>query len=66
MTTANMKLVVVDVPFQDKLEQSAQKLDPSEHITARIVELAKLSGELKGMPDFINRSASVNCWLCRI
>ncbi|KZT66842.1 hypothetical protein DAEQUDRAFT_674376 [Daedalea quercina L-15889] len=47
MTTANMKLVAVDVPFPDKLEQSAQKLDPGEYITARIVELAKLSEELK-------------------
>ncbi|TFY68078.1 hypothetical protein EVJ58_g1239 [Rhodofomes roseus] len=47
MTTANMKLVAVDVPFPDKLEQSAQKLEPGEYITARIVELAKLSDELK-------------------
>jgi len=47
MTTANMKLVVVDVPFRDKLEQSAQKLDPGEFITARIVEIAKLAAELK-------------------
>ncbi|KAH9925323.1 NUDIX hydrolase domain-like protein [Fomitopsis serialis] len=47
MTTANMKLVAVDVPFPDKLEQSAQKLEPGEYITARIVELAKLADELK-------------------
>lgn len=48
MTTANMKLIAVDVPFPDKLEQSAQKLEPGEYIVARIVELAKLADELKG------------------
>ena len=48
MTTANMKLIAVDVPFPDKLEKSAQKLEPGEYITARIVELAKLPDELKG------------------
>lgn len=49
MTTANMKLVSVDVPFPDKLEASAQKLDPGEFITVRIVELPKLAAELKGV-----------------
>lgn len=52
MTTANMKLIAVDVPFPDKLEKSAQKLEPGEHITARIVELAKLPDELKGEHTF--------------
>ncbi|CCM04864.1 uncharacterized protein FIBRA_07057 [Fibroporia radiculosa] len=47
MTTANMKLVAVDVPFPDKLEMSAQKLEPGEYITARIVELPKLAAELR-------------------
>lgn len=47
MTTANMKLVAVDVPFLDKLEVSQQKLEPGEFITARIVELHKLDEELK-------------------
>ncbi|KZT03591.1 uncharacterized protein LAESUDRAFT_729170 [Laetiporus sulphureus 93-53] len=47
MTTANMKVVTVDVPFPDKLEMSAQKLDAGEHITVRIVELTKLAQELK-------------------
>lgn len=53
MTTANMKLVAVDVPFPDKLEKSAQKLEPGEYITARIVELAKLSEELRGTSDLL-------------
>ncbi|KAI0781261.1 NUDIX hydrolase domain-like protein [Trametes elegans] len=45
MTNANMKLVTVDVPFPEKLEMPAQKLDPGEFITARIVELSKLRAE---------------------
>ncbi len=48
MTNANMKLVTVDVPFPEKLEMPAQKLDPGEYITARIVEISKLSAEFKG------------------
>lgn len=50
MTNANMKLITVDVPFSDKLEIPAQKLDPGEFITVRIVELAKLRAEFKGLP----------------
>lgn len=45
MTNANMKFVMVDVPFQDELEVSEQKLDAGEFITRRIVELSKLSEE---------------------
>ncbi|KAI0747793.1 NUDIX hydrolase domain-like protein [Daedaleopsis nitida] len=48
MTNANMKVVTVDVPFPEKLEMPEQKLDPGEFITARIVELSKLSAEFKG------------------
>ncbi|KAJ3000113.1 hypothetical protein NUW54_g6840 [Trametes sanguinea] len=47
MTNANMKLVTVDVPFPENLEMPEQKLDPGEFIQARIVEIAKLSAELK-------------------
>ncbi|KAI0670693.1 NUDIX hydrolase domain-like protein [Trametes maxima] len=47
MTSANMKLVTVDVPFPEKLEMPAQNLDPGEFITARIVELGKLRAELR-------------------
>ncbi|TBU28960.1 NUDIX hydrolase domain-like protein [Dichomitus squalens] len=49
MTNANMKLVTVDVPFPEKLEMPAQKLEPGEYITARIVELSKLAAEFKGL-----------------
>lgn len=51
MTNANMKLITVDVPFPEKLEMPAQKLDPGEYITARIVELSKLSTEFRGSCD---------------
>ncbi|KAG6878765.1 hypothetical protein C0993_008064 [Termitomyces sp. T159_Od127] len=47
MTNANMKLVVLTVTLDDKLELPEQKLDPGEFIVPRIVELAKLKSELK-------------------
>ena len=50
MTNANMKLVIVDVPFPGQLETYDQKLDAGEFITRRVVELSKLSEEFKGMP----------------
>jgi ADP-ribose pyrophosphatase len=49
MTTANMKLVTLDVTFEDKLESPAQKLDEGEAIIRRVVELKNLYNELKGM-----------------
>lgn len=52
MTNANMKLVVVDVPFPHKLEVYDQKLDAGEFITRRVVELSKLSEEFKGELKF--------------
>lgn len=48
MTNANMKLVVLRVTLDDKLEMPDQKLDPGEFIVPRIVELAKLKSELTG------------------
>ncbi|THG99034.1 hypothetical protein EW026_g3237 [Hermanssonia centrifuga] len=47
MTNANMRLVVVDVPFPDKLETYDQKLTDGEFITKRVVQLDKLSEEFK-------------------
>lgn len=44
-----MKLITVDVPFPDRLEMPTQKLEPGEYITARIVEISKLSAEFKGL-----------------
>lgn len=47
MTNANMKLVMVDVPFKDELITYDQKLDTGEFIVHRVVELGKLSEEFK-------------------
>lgn len=48
MTNANMKLVILDVRLEDKLEVPVQKLDAGEFIVKRVVELAKLEEELIG------------------
>ncbi|KAF8185047.1 NUDIX hydrolase domain-like protein [Mycena galopus ATCC 62051] len=47
MTTANMKLVVLNVELADKMETPEQKLEAGEFIVKRVVELAKLNDELK-------------------
>ncbi|KAJ6611786.1 NUDIX hydrolase domain-like protein [Mycena sp. CBHHK59/15] len=47
MTTANMKLVVLNVDLADKMETPEQKLEAGEFIIKRVVELAKLNDELK-------------------
>ncbi|KAG8745728.1 hypothetical protein FRC10_007208 [Ceratobasidium sp. 414] len=46
MTSANMKLVAVNVDIKEG-EEPAQKLDEGEHIVKRVVELDKLLGELE-------------------
>lgn len=48
MTNANMKLVLVNVELEDKLESPQQKLEAGEFIVPRVVELANLHEELKG------------------
>jgi len=47
MTNANMKLVVLGVNLDDKMEAPDPKLDAGEFIVKRVVELAKLYDELK-------------------
>ncbi|KAG1754157.1 NUDIX hydrolase domain-like protein [Suillus lakei] len=47
MTNANMKLVVVSVLLDDKLETPTPHLDDGEHIITRVVELDQLDAELK-------------------
>ncbi|KAF8906015.1 NUDIX hydrolase domain-like protein [Gymnopilus junonius] len=47
MTNANMQLVVLAVDLEDKMIKPEPKLDPGEHIVARVVELTKLVTELK-------------------
>ncbi|KIJ99558.1 hypothetical protein K443DRAFT_679821 [Laccaria amethystina LaAM-08-1] len=47
MTNANMKLVTLEVLLDNSLELPEQKLEKGEFIISRVVELAKLSEELK-------------------
>ncbi|KAG2076089.1 hypothetical protein BDR04DRAFT_1133192 [Suillus decipiens] len=47
MTNANMKLVVVSVLLEDKLETPVPHLDDGEHIITRVIELDQLDAELK-------------------
>jgi ADP-ribose pyrophosphatase len=47
MTTARMKLVVVKVELEDKMEYPAANPDPGEHIVVRVVELAQLKDVLQ-------------------
>lgn len=48
MTNANMKLVVLNVTLEDKMETPDSKLDAGEFIVKRVVALDKLNVELKG------------------
>jgi len=43
-----MKLVVLSVLLDDKMETPVAKLDAGEFIITRVVELSKLNDELKG------------------
>ncbi|KAF9257787.1 hypothetical protein L218DRAFT_878571 [Marasmius fiardii PR-910] len=47
MTNANMKLVVLNVVLEDKLELPEQRLEPGEFIVRKVIELNKLYDELK-------------------
>jgi len=47
MTNANMRLVILSVSLDDKMEAPDAKLDAGEFIVKRVVELDKLSDELK-------------------
>lgn len=48
MTTANMKLVVLDVPLKGNMEWPDQNLQDDESIVRRTVEVKRLYQELKG------------------
>ncbi|KAE9406992.1 hypothetical protein BT96DRAFT_954588 [Gymnopus androsaceus JB14] len=47
MTNANMKLIVLNVTLEDKLEAPDQKLEAGEFIVRRVIELKKLLTELE-------------------
>jgi hypothetical protein len=49
MTTANMKLVILDVPLDDEMEMPDQNLEEGESIVRRAVEVKNLYRVLKGM-----------------
>jgi ADP-ribose pyrophosphatase len=48
MTNANMKLAVLSVDLEDKMETPKPNLEVGEHIVTRIVELSRLQYELEG------------------
>ena len=52
MTNANMKLVVLSVVLDDKMEIPVAKLEVGEFIVTKVVELAKLKAELEGKVSF--------------
>ena len=52
MTNANMKLVVLSVVLDDKMEIPAAKLEVGEFIVTKVVELAKLKTELESKAFF--------------
>ena len=49
MSTANMKLVVLDVPLNGDMESPDQNLEDGEAIVKRVIEVRNLNKELKGM-----------------
>jgi len=51
MTTAKMKLVVVQVELEDALEHPTANPDPGEHIVVRVVELTQLKRVLQDYDD---------------
>lgn len=55
MTTANMKVVIVNVTMEDELNLPKQKLEAGEFIVVRVVELSKLHEVLReyAKKDFV-------------
>jgi len=58
MTTANMKLVILDVPLDGEMESPDQNLDDGESIVRRAVEVKKLYRVLQGMLYFVGCARS--------
>jgi len=61
MTTAKMKLVMLKVELEDKMEYPSASPDPGEHIVVRVVELAQLKRVLEGA-CFSVCSSRVDLW----
>jgi ADP-ribose pyrophosphatase len=49
MSSANMKLVVLDVPLDADMESPDQNLEDGESIVRRVIEVRNLNKQLKGM-----------------
>jgi ADP-ribose pyrophosphatase len=64
MTTANMKLVTVDVLLDDKLETPTQQLDEGEAIVVRVIPLTDLKSELKSM--FCMLTQHLKAYVCSL
>jgi hypothetical protein len=52
MTNANMKLVILDVPLDGKMEFPKQDLQGGEAIAIRVVEVTNLYKTLQGTRDY--------------
>ncbi|KAN0130924.1 NUDIX hydrolase domain-like protein [Lactarius tabidus] len=63
MSTANMKLVVLDVPLEGDMESPDQKLEDGEAIVRRAIELRSLNKELK---EYENRGFVVDARLSHL
>jgi len=44
-----MKLVILSVDLDDKMETPVPTLEEGEHIVTKVVEISKLHAELEGM-----------------
>lgn len=64
MTNANMKLVTLEVLLDNRLELPQQNLEKGEFIIIRVVELAKLSEELKGNAFLLSVSSQESMLFC--
>jgi len=60
MTNANMKLVIVDVPFEAQLESPRANLDDGEFIVKKVVQLTELNDKLKGRVMYSHRKFEAN------
>ncbi|KDQ08545.1 hypothetical protein BOTBODRAFT_37837 [Botryobasidium botryosum FD-172 SS1] len=47
MSSANMKLVTLDVPFDESAGSPKQRLDEGEHVVKRVIALSELQPELR-------------------
>ncbi len=52
MSNANMKLVILDVPLDGKMEFPKQDLQDGEAIAIRVVEVTNLYKALQGTRDY--------------